>query len=57
MHSAINQTKDIVPSRVPGATNMWAPSTSTTAWLTVALLWVCGAYFLYRMRQRADAEE
>jgi uncharacterized protein len=52
MHSAINQTKDIVPSRVPGAHNMWALSTSTDAWLTVAVLWVCGAFFLSRMRGR-----
>jgi hypothetical protein len=28
---------------------MWALSTSTTAWLTVALLWACAAYFLTHM--------
>jgi membrane protease YdiL (CAAX protease family) len=50
MHSAINQTKDIVPSRVPGADNMLALSSSLPAWLTVALLWVCAGYFLSRMR-------
>ncbi|MDX6368236.1 MAG: protease family protein [Nocardioidaceae bacterium] len=49
MHSAINQTKDIVSSRVPGASDMWGLSTSTTAWLTVALLWACAAYFLTHM--------
>lgn len=49
MHSAINQTKDIVTTRVPGATNSLALSTSLTAWLTVLLLWICAGYFLFRM--------
>jgi membrane protease YdiL (CAAX protease family) len=53
MHSAINQTKDIVPSKVIGADNSWALSSSTVAWLTVALLWVAAAYFLSRMQARA----
>jgi CAAX protease family protein len=51
MHSAINQTKDIVPSRVPGATNMWALSNSPAAWLTVGVLWICAVYFLSRMQR------
>jgi membrane protease YdiL (CAAX protease family) len=50
MHSAINQTKDIVPSKVVGADRWWALSTSTVAWLTVAVLWVIAAYLLSRMR-------
>jgi len=49
LHAAINNTKDIVPSVVPGATNPLALSTSLVAWLTVALLWICAAYFLLRM--------
>jgi membrane protease YdiL (CAAX protease family) len=49
MHSAINQTKDIVPSAVTGAHHVWAPSSSSVAWLTVAVLWVAAAYFLSRM--------
>jgi uncharacterized protein len=52
MHSAINQTKDIVSARVPGAHHVWALSSSTTAWLTVALLWLGAAYFLTRMHAR-----
>jgi uncharacterized protein len=56
MHSAINQTKDIVSSRVPGASDMWALSTSTTAWLTVAVLWVCAAYFLTHMPAAAAVD-
>jgi len=50
MHSAINNTKDIVPSAVPGAANAWALSTSPVAWLTVVLLWLFAIYFLVRMR-------
>lgn len=49
MHSAVNQTKDIVPSAVSAATNPFALSTSLVAWLTVALLWICAGYFLVRM--------
>jgi uncharacterized protein len=51
MHSAVNQTKDIVPSAVSAATNPFALSTSLVAWLTVALLWSCAGYFLVRMPQ------
>lgn len=51
LHAAVNNTKDIVPSAVPGATNPFALSTSLPAWLTVALLWICAAYFLVAMRK------
>lgn len=49
MHSAVNQTKGIVPSVLAGATNPFTLNASLVAWLTVALLWMCGAYFLYSM--------
>ena len=50
LHSAVNNTKDIVPSVVPGAKNPLALSTSLAAWITVTLMWVSAAYFLTRMR-------
>jgi uncharacterized protein len=50
LHAAANNTRDIVISAVPGATNPWALSTSLPAWLTVGLLWIPAAYFLVRMR-------
>jgi membrane protease YdiL (CAAX protease family) len=53
MHAAINNTKDIVPSAVPGATNALALSPSLVAWLTVALLWLGAGYFLVRMPRAA----
>ena len=49
LHAAINNTKDIVPSASPGATNSFTLSASLVAWLTVALLWIMAAYFLARM--------
>jgi membrane protease YdiL (CAAX protease family) len=49
MHAAVNNAKDIVPSAVPGATNIFGLSASLVAWLTVTLLWICAAYFLARM--------
>ena len=49
MHAAVNNTKDIVPSAMPGATNPFGLSASLVAWLTVTLLWICAAYFLARM--------
>ena len=55
MHAAVNNTKDIVPSAVAGATNPFALSTSLVAWLSVALMWICAVYFLVRMR-RADLQ-
>ena len=59
LHAAINNTKDIVPSAVPGATNPLALNVSTVGWLTLALVWLSAAYFLARMppwdRIRADA--
>lgn len=48
-HSAINQTKDIVPSGVPGAHDAGALSTSAVAWMTVGVLWVLAACFLIHM--------
>jgi CAAX protease family protein len=49
LHAAVNNSKDIVPSAVPGATNTFGLSASPVGWLTVALLWVCAAYFLLWM--------
>ena len=53
LHATINNTKDIVPSAAPGATNPFALSTSLVAWLTAAFLWIAAAYFLVRMPKNA----
>jgi len=49
MHAAVNNSKDIVPSAVPGATNVFGLSSSLVARLTVTLLWISAACFLARM--------
>lgn len=49
MHSAVNQSVGIVSSAVPGATNPLALNLPPAAWITIALLWICGGYFLVRM--------
>lgn len=49
LHAAVNNSKDIVPSGEPGATNPFALSASPVAWLTVTILWICAACFLARM--------
>lgn len=49
-HAAINNTKDIVPSAVPGATYAFGLSASLVAWLTVAFLWIVAAFFLRQMK-------
>lgn len=51
LHAAVNNSKDIVPSADLNATNPWALSHSLVGWLTVALLWIAAAYFLFRMRK------
>jgi len=54
LHAAVNNAKDIVPSALLGATNTFGVSASLVAWLTVALLWMCAAYFLATMRRQAE---
>jgi len=46
LHAAVNNSKDIVPSVTPGATSVFGLQASLVAWLTVAVLWACAAYFL-----------
>jgi membrane protease YdiL (CAAX protease family) len=49
LHAAINNSKDIVPSAVPGARNTFTMHGSLVLRITVLLLWVCATYFLARM--------
>jgi len=52
-HAAVNNLKDIVPSGTPGATNPLVLNASLVGWLTVLLLWIGAAYFLFQMRKIA----
>ena len=49
MHSAINNTKDIVPSTATTGTNPFTLNASLVSWLTLALLWICAGCFLIWM--------
>ena len=49
MHAAVNNTKDIVPSVLPGAAHVLGLHGTLVGWLTVTLMWVCAAYCLARM--------
>jgi membrane protease YdiL (CAAX protease family) len=49
LHAAINNSKDVVPSATSTAGSLFGLHASLVAWLTVALLWVCAAYFLATM--------
>jgi hypothetical protein len=51
MHASVNNTRDIVPSAVSAAANVFSLRSSGVAWLSVAMLWICAAYFLIRMRE------
>ena len=55
MHSAVNQTIGIVPTRLPSPGNPLTIDTSLVALLFVAFLWSTAAYFLVRMRSRPVA--
>jgi len=51
MHSAINNTKDIVPSIAQPGTSPFALGYSPVGWITAGLLWVCAGYFLVLMHR------
>lgn len=55
LHASVNNTKDMVPSAVPGATNPFALRTWMVAWMTVAVLWIAAAYFLLQMAHARPA--
>jgi membrane protease YdiL (CAAX protease family) len=55
LHAAWNNSKDIVPSSMPGATSTFGLGASPVGWLTLALLWVCAAFFLLDMRKKGQA--
>jgi uncharacterized protein len=51
LHSAINNSKDIVPSGVLGGAHTFKFFAPRLSWISLGLLWVCAAYFLYVMRR------
>jgi membrane protease YdiL (CAAX protease family) len=55
MHSAINQSIGMVSSAVPGATDVFALSSSRVAWITAGLLWVFALFALVTMQKASDS--
>jgi membrane protease YdiL (CAAX protease family) len=51
-HSAVNNSKDVVPSPVPGQQNVFGFQASSVAWLTLGLLWLCAIACLIAMPPR-----
>jgi len=49
MHSAINNTKDIVPSGLVGASHPFSLHATVITYMTATLLWIAAAYFLARI--------
>ena len=52
LHSAWNNSKDIVPSGVTSGTETFGFHASLVSWITLAVLWVCAACFLLDMSRR-----
>ena len=57
MHSAVNQTIGIVPTRRVNPGDPFALDTSLVTWLFGAILWMTAAYFLVRMRHVARTQD
>lgn len=62
-HSAVNNSKDIVPSPMPGLRHVFGFEASWVAWITLGLLWLCAIGCLIampsadRIQPRRDAPE
>lgn len=50
MHASVNNTSEIVPAAVPGASDPLTLSGSMIAWLTATVSWIVAAFLLVRMR-------
>ena len=55
LHAAVNNTKDIVPSTLPGGTSSFGLHASPVGWITVILLWVCAICFLASMPRSSSS--
>jgi len=51
MHASVNNTTDIVPAAVAGASDPFALSGSPVAWVTIGLSWIVAAPLLFQMRR------
>ncbi len=56
LHSAINNSKDIVPSGLSIPPGVFSVQASAVSWLTGLLMWACAAYLLRQLRPVAALE-
>jgi membrane protease YdiL (CAAX protease family) len=49
LHSAVNNSKDIVPSAAPNGGGVFGFQASPVGWLTLGVLWLGAVFFLVRM--------
>jgi len=49
LHSAVNNSKDLVPSGLATPPGVFALEASAISWLTLLLMWACAAWLLPRM--------
>ncbi|HEY2015815.1 MAG TPA: CPBP family intramembrane glutamic endopeptidase, partial [Bryobacteraceae bacterium] len=54
LHSAYNNSKDIVPSAVQGASNPFAMHSSAVGWLTAMGLWIVAGCLMGQMPKAPD---
>ena len=57
LHSAINNSKDIVPSVLSAPGNPFVFRASPIGWLTLILLWACAGYFLVDMSRKGKGTQ
>ena len=55
LHSAVNNTKDVVPSAASNPQGVFGIHASPISWLTLALLWLSAMYLMRRWWPPADA--
>lgn len=49
LHASINNTRGIVQSFVPDATDPFVLQASLAGWLTLAVSWICALFFLFQL--------
>lgn|SRR5687768_11536485 len=52
LHSAVNNSKDIVPSGLSEPPGVFSLEASAISWLATGLLWLCALFLLRDMRER-----
>ncbi len=57
MHAAVNNTTEIVPTRLQGGTSPWSLQAPMIGWLALGTMWMVSGWCLARMRQASLARK